>query len=180
MSEYRVAVRYAKSLLELSEERNKLEEVKDDFMNFDSLCQSNRDFLNFLRNPIIPNLQKWGILKKIFQGKVCTETLAFLEIITRKNRETILQDITKVFLELYRERKGIVNAQVITAVPIDEQLKDEFTKIVKSIASKSKEVILEEEIDESILGGYKLRVGDKQMDGTISAQLKKLKRKLII
>ena len=180
MSDYRVAVRYAKSLLGLAEDRNKLEELKTDFESFQELCNSNRDFVNFLKNPIIPNLKKWTILKKIFKGKLNDESILFLEIVTRKGRESILPEISKAFIDMYLELKGIVQAQVTTAIPMDQGLKDEFTLILKDIVGKDKKVDLDEKIDERIIGGYKLLVGDKLLDSSISSKLKDLRHKLVI
>ena len=180
MSDYRVAVRYAKSLIKLAEERNKLEEVKEDFSNFKDLCRTNRELVNFLKNPIIPHLRKWVILKKILEGNVCTETIAFIQIVTRKNRENILPEIAKVFLELYMEHEGIVDARISTATPLDSQLKNEIVDIIKKIIGKGKKLEINEEVDEKLIGGYRIVIGDKLLDGSISTQLKELKHKLVI
>ncbi len=180
MSDYRVAIRYAKSLLGLVEDRDKLEEVKTDFESFRELCNTNRDFVNFLKNPVIPNLKKWAILKRIFEGKLNDESLLFIEIVTRKGRESILPEISRAFIDIYLELKGIVQAQVITAIPMDEGLKDEFTAILKDIVGKDKKVELNEKIDDRIIGGYKLMVGDKLLDSSISSRLKNLRHKLVI
>jgi len=180
MSDYRVAIRYAKSLLGLAEERGKLEELKVDFESFQDLCNANRDFVNFLKNPIIPNLKKWTILKKIFDGKLNRESMLFLEIVTRKGRELILPEIAKTFIDLYMELKGIVKANVTTAIPMDEKLKEEFRKILTDIVGKDKKVDLEENIDEGIIGGFKLKVGDILLDGSISSGLKNLRQKLVV
>ncbi|MFC2125568.1 ATP synthase F1 subunit delta [Bacteroidota bacterium] len=180
MSDYRIAIRYAKSLLGLAEERGKLEEIKADFESLRGLCNSNRDFVYFLRNPIIPNLKKWAILKKIFEGKLNDESMIFLEIVTRKGRESILPEISKAFIDLYMDLKGIVQAHVTTAIPMDESLKGEFKEILKDIVGKDKKVDLDENIDGSIIGGYKLTVGDKLLDSSISSGLRNLRHKLVI
>jgi F-type H+-transporting ATPase subunit delta len=180
MSDYRIAIRYAKSLLGLAVERDKLEEVKNDFSDFKNLCQSNRDFVNFLKNPIIPHLKKWGILKKIFKDKVSTETIAFIEIVTRKNREEILPEIAHVFLDLYKDYKGIIDAKILTATPLDPKLKDEMLKIIKKIVGEEKKIEVKEEIEEELIGGFKIVIGDNLLDGSISSQLRELRQKLVV
>ena len=64
MSEFRIASRYAKSLLELAKEKGLLEEVHDDMQAFSKIYDSNRDFEMFLKNPIIQHTRKRGILMK--------------------------------------------------------------------------------------------------------------------
>jgi len=180
MSDYRVAVRYAKSLLGLAEERGKLDELKADFKSFRNICESNRDFVNFLKNPIIPHLKKWAVLKVIFKDRMSKESFMFLEIVTKKNREFVLPEIAKTFLDLCLEKEGIVQAKITTAIPMDQGLKDEFNQILKDIVGKDKKLEIDEQVDEDIIGGYQLLVGDKLLDSSISSRLKDLKKKLVI
>ena len=139
-----------------------------------------RFFVSFLKNPIIPNQKKWGILKKIFVGRLNEESILFLEIVTRKGRESILPEISESFIDMYLELKGIVQAKVTTAIPMDQTLKDEFTAILKEIVGEDKKIDLDEKVDQDIIGGYKLLVGDKLLDSSISSRLKDLRRKLVI
>lgn len=173
MSERRVASRYSQSLLSLAEEKGLLEEVNNDMQLFEAVCEENRDFLLALKNPIIQNDKKLKILKALFDKKVNELTLRFFEIISRKNRENILPDIAEAFHNQYNERKGIVIAQVVTAFPLDEKLRDQFKQVVKSHFNK--EVELKEKVDDSLIGGYVLTIEDKQIDETLNGKLKQLK-----
>lgn len=175
MSVRRIANRYAKPLLELAEENKVLDQVKEDMDGFSSLCQENRDFLLMLRSPIIPHLKKAEILKSIFEGKANKLTMSAFDIITRKNRENLLAEISSEFVRLYNEKMGYQEATVTTTFPIDEQLRSSFQNIVKGVTGS--QAVLNEEIDKSILGGYILRMGDKQLDESISSHLKEIKLK---
>ena len=173
MSDVRVASRYAKSLIELADEKGILEKVNNDMLLFIGLCKSNRDFAMAIKNPIIQNEKKLAILKKIFQGKVSELTMKFFEIISRKNRETILPTVAEEFHRQYNAYKGIVKATVVTAFPLDSELRARFTKLVKEVFDKEVELVVK--VDESMIGGYILTVGDKQIDESINSKLKALK-----
>src|SRR5690606_1117347 len=97
----------------------------------------------------------------------------FFEIISRKNRELILPLIAEEFHTLYNEYKGIVKAKVVTTFPLDEKLRAKFKAVVKERFGK--EVELEESVDESLIGGYILTVGDRQIDESLNSKLKELK-----
>lgn len=173
MSEFRVATRYAKSLIELADEKGVLEEVHDDMLLFTDTCKQNREFLLMMKNPIINNDKKQSILKAIFAGKVNQLTMAFFEIISRKNREEVLYAIAKDFHLQYNVYKNIVIATVTTTMPLDNQLRNEFKHIVKEIAGMDVELI--EKIDKNIIGGYILKIGDKQIDDSLHSKLQELK-----
>ena len=176
MSNFRAASRYAKSLLELADEKGVLEEVHKDMQMLSGICKENREFVLMLKNPIIKHLKKLQILTAVFKGKVNDISFAIFEIITRKNREGILPEIAVEFSHQYNVKKGIEVAKVTTTVPLDAQLKKEFEAIVSKI-SNGKQVQLEEVVDESIIGGYVLKVGDRQIDDSIKTKITELKVK---
>ena len=175
MSVGRIAHRYAKPLLELAEEHKVLDQVKEDMEGFVSLCEENRDFLLMLRSPIIPHLKKAEILKSVFDGKANKLTMSAFDIITRKNRESLLAEISSAFVSLYNEKMGYQEATLTTTFPIDDQLRNSFQTIVKEVTGGT--AVLNEEVDKSILGGYILKMGDKQLDESISSHLKEIKLK---
>lgn len=175
MSSTRIAHRYAKPLLELADEHKVLEEVKDDMAGFIKLCEENRDFLLMLRSPIIPHLRKAEILRKIFVGKSNKLTLSAFDIITRKNRENLLLEIAEQFVTEYNVKMGYQDAVVTTTFPIDDQMRKSFQGIVKSVTGS--EAILKEEVKTDLIGGFVLRMGDKQLDRSIISDLKEIKLK---
>lgn len=177
MSTSRVAVRYAKSLVMLAQEKGLLEAVKDDMMMIRDTCQQSRDLRMLLSSPIVTNDKKLKVLKALFGAKISELTSAFLDILSRKNRENILPDVSKDVIRQYNIIKGIQLAQVTTAFPLDAALRKRFIEIVKEVTGK--EVELVEEVKESIIGGFLLTVGDQQLDDTIATKLKKLKLQLM-
>lgn len=176
MSEFRAASRYAKSLLELADEKGVLEEVHNDMLEFSELCAENREFVLMLKNPVIKHDKKRAILEQIFKGKVNDLTMAIFDIITRKNREAILPMIAREFHNQYNLLKRVEVAKVTTAVPLSPELRIQIGDLVKKISSKDK-VELTEVVDKDIIGGYVLKIGDRQIDDSLRSKLKALELK---
>lgn len=174
MIDSRAASRYVKSLLSLAIEQNAVEQVHNDMLMFSKVIDTNREFRLMLLNPIVRHDQKRAILGNMFKGKVHPLTMAIFDILTVKNREPILAGIAKEFHNAYNVYKGIEKATITTAVPLDAKLRSEFTAMVKNYSDK-KEVELIEKIDKDMIGGFVLKVGDRQVDASISNKLKALK-----
>ncbi|MBC6366352.1 ATP synthase F1 subunit delta [Algoriphagus sp. AK58] len=175
MSNQRVAYAYAKSLMELAIERGQLEEVYQDFLHLAKMARSNRDLELAMRNPIVSSDKKLKILKTLYEKRGATQaTLSFFEIICRKNREVILADIAREFQVQYQIHSNIQVAEVTTTFPLDDKLRAEFSKIVLEITGM-KEVKLTEKINPELIGGFILRVNDRQLDESLSSKLKALR-----
>ncbi|MFD2246921.1 ATP synthase F1 subunit delta [Pontibacter ruber] len=173
MSEIRVASRYAKSLIELAEEKGVLEQVHADMKLFTKVLAGNRDFYLMLRNPIIKSDKKLAVINAVFAGKVQPMTEMFFQIVARKNRESLLEFIATEFEKQYNLIKGIQRAQVVSAAPLAPALRDELGS--RLAAQTGKTIQLEESVDPSLIGGFVLRVGDKQFDSSVRNNLRKLK-----
>jgi len=172
----RLGRRYAKSLLELSIEMGKLEEVKKDIDHLVAVIEESRDFRLFVQSPVVNADIKIKTFEKLFKESFQELTFNFIQIITRKGREGHLASIAQGFQEQYNKHKGIEKAVVTTAQALSDQQKEELKqKLNKAVG---KDIIIEEKIDDSIIGGMTLRVGDRQYNGSIAHQLKMLKRQL--
>ena len=174
MVDSRAASRYAKSLLGLAIEQNSVEQVSEDMKLFTKVVEQNKSFELMLHNPIIRHDKKRDILEKLFKGKVSALTLSIFDIITRKNREPLLASIAREIQNQYNEYKGIGKATITTATALDAKLRAEFEKMVKELSHK-KTVELAEKVDASLIGGFVLNVGDRQIDASIKSKLKSLK-----
>jgi len=173
MSEFRVASRYAKSLIDLAMERGELDAVCNDMALLTKICEENKAFSLMLCNPIINHEKKLSILLKVFTGKVTTLSLSFFQLIVRKNRESVLYGVGVEFQKQYNDLKNIETAVVITASAISDELVATFNKLLSKKINKS--VKITTKVDSSIIGGYILRVGDRQMDESVHSMLNKLK-----
>lgn len=172
LKESQSARRYAKSLLEFAIERNELEAVAADMELISTTCENSKDLRLMLKSPIIKAEKKLAVLQKVFSGEIGSITLNFLELIARKQRESILPGIALAFINAYRDHIGIVSAEITSAVPLTD---DERQKAVAIVKELGKEVELIEKIDKDIIGGFIIRVGDKQYDASVKSRIKALK-----
>ena len=178
MKETRVAQRYAKSLISLAKERQVLEQVKEDMQNIKFVCEENVDFSNMLKSPIVKTDKKSAILNEIFAKEVSELSLAFINIVTEKKREVILGAIAENFIRLYNESKNIVPASVTTATVITEDIRTQVLTQLKSVVGDAN-VQVEERVDEALIGGFVLRVGDLEFNASVANKLQKLKRDFV-
>jgi len=177
MSEYRIASRYAKSLLSLADEEGALESVHTDMQMFAELVKENRDFELLLKSPIIMSTKKLAILNLVFKGKVNDLTLKIFDILTKKRREAFLPAIAREFHHQYNFRKGVEEATVTTTFTLDDELREEFKAVITKVSGK--DVELTEKVDEALIGGFVIKIGDRQIDDSISARLRALRLKFI-
>jgi F-type H+-transporting ATPase subunit delta len=176
MSAYRVASRYAKSLLELALEQKSLDEVFNSLSLVDRTFAGSPDLGRMLQNPVVRYDYKLRILTRVFGTKTDPLTLRFFELLCRKGRADLLPEVCRVFTGLYYEHKGMVTARVKTAVALDGQLREELTDYVKR--QTGKEVKLEEQIEPDLIGGFVLNIEDRQLDASVSGMLRQLKKEL--
>ena len=174
MSEIQVASRYAKSLIDLAQEQNALEPVRKDIELFIHVCKENPLLRAVLRNPIIGPDKKGAILNELFTDKVNPMILSYFKIVVNKGRSEILYATAKEFINEYNIRKNIVKATVSSAAPLSEKNKKQLEKLLKELTKG--EVILETKVDPELIGGYILKIGDRQFDASISSSLRKLKK----
>jgi len=170
----KVSARYAKSLLDLSIDKGLLEKVYLDMKLIATTCKASNDIQLLLKSPIVKSDKKLVVLNEIFNNKIEQLTLDFIRILTRKKRESFLASIADAFIEQYKEHKSILTAIVTTAQGLDDELRKKVYEVVKK--SYDSEIELIEKVDKSIIGGFIIRVGDKQDDTSISRKLKSLYR----
>lgn len=175
MSVIRIASRYAKSLLDLALEQNKLDTVLEDIEAFNTYLE-NRDLFLLLKSPIINVSKKQQIFKALFEGKFDALTISFFDIIIRKSREKYLPDISREFINQYRGYKEITTAILITATEMSTDKVDLIKKALLESEITEKELELEMQIDPSIIGGFVIKIGDKLYDASISHKLDQLKK----
>ncbi len=174
MRHSRVTIRYAKALLQLAIEQNILEQSYADMVLLDSVFKQNKDLSLLLKSPIVKTDQKLSIFKLIFDTKIGEVSMTFINIITTKKRESLLALIASSFISLYKEHNKIETASVITATPLDEILRAEVINYIKKHGNDNVE--LTEKVDENIIGGAIIRMGDKQLDASVSKAISELRQ----
>jgi F-type H+-transporting ATPase subunit delta len=174
----RLAARYAKSLIDLANEKNQLEPVYKDMLYLQSLCKGSREFLSLLRSPVIKADKKTIIVEAVTKGNLSELTQAFNRLMISKGRESNLPEIIVSFVEQYKEQKGIHTIKLTTAVPVTDDVKKQIVNQVQSQNNLSN-IDLTTEVNEEIIGGFVLEMGDKLIDASIAYDLNKVKAQFL-
>ncbi len=177
MSNKKVARRYTLALFELTEELKLTAKVVKDFTDLVNSIDRSKELRLLLKTPIINSSKKGIVLDVLFKGKVQDLTLKFITLLTKKERENILYDIAKDFLDLVNEKHGIIEAKIRTAVEITE--KDKKHLIEKLSVYTGKEVHADFGVDKALQGGFVAQVKDSIIDASIARQLQLLREQFV-
>ncbi len=172
----KVSIRYAKSLLPLALEKGDIENVRNDMNRIIDLVESNHEFKVVLKSPVIKPHQKEKVLSAVFAGQLTEMMDEFIKLLLRRGRESELYDIAKAFISEYNAHFNVVTAQVTSAVALDEAQREQ---VIDLVAQMSKgEVRIESKVDANLIGGLVIRVGDKEIDASVSSKLSKIRKEL--
>ena len=177
MAGARAAIRYAKALLSLASDQTAAEVVNNDMKLIVNTLAESKDLSEALQSPVIPSSIKKSTLLEVFKNSNKT-TLSLIDTLVTNNRIDILGHVASKYNQLFDESKGIEIATVTTVVELSADLKKEVLAKAKALTGKDVEV--ENIIDESILGGFILRIGDVQYNASVANQLNKLKREFTL
>ena len=178
MSDTRVAYRYAKPLLEEALAQNALEEVYQNMILLLEAGKMDRRFIAIMKNPIIRHHKKLAILEALFASKQLHKiTDNLFKLLTAKKREAIVYEIAQTFQNMYNEHHNIQEVAVTSAMPLSANIRDEIQNLLSK--SLNKTIKLHEKVNPEIIGGFIVRVGDKQIDNSIRNSLQKLKLKFV-
>lgn len=176
MNESIISVRYTKAIFKLAVEKNSLETVKADMEQVYAVMAESEALKSIFQNPVLKPSKKIDIIKQIFEG-FHPLSLSFIELLITNRREIYLQDITRNFLDKYRQHKGIEPAVLITAIKADNTILAKVDQLLHN--GLKKEIELSNQVDDKIIGGFILRIGDNQYDASVRSGLDKIKRRLI-
>jgi len=158
MSVFKVASRYAKSLIDLASEQGSLETMKADMDSFIAVLKSSTELQAVFANPIVPLDKKKNILDALFKDKINPNILAFFKIMINKGRGEIVYATAQEFIPLSEANLAA--------------MKDVLAKETNA------QVILINKVDHSLIGGFVVNIGDRQIDASIAGKLNKLERYL--
>jgi F-type H+-transporting ATPase subunit delta len=177
MNDSKIAVRYAKALFLTAKEKNFLEQVRNDMTLISAVLKENGLFKSALFRPITKPSERERFINIAFGEKRIHEiSFNFLKLLIANNRIQFVEDISRVFMDIYRKEKGILFANLTTTGNITEELHLKFKNVLKAIYHS--EIELSATVNEEIIGGFVLTVEDKQYNASIANKLQKLKKSL--
>jgi len=169
----RAAIRYAKAIIDIATTSGRNEAVNNDMKMIVETVASSSELKEFLVNPVIKMEAKKAALSELFSN-VQPETNSLFHLLFENKRFEILASIAQQYNLLFDESNGVEVAKVTTAFPITPDLQ---TKVLAKIAEFSnKKITIENIVDPAIIGGFILRVGDKQYNASVASKLGELKR----
>ncbi|MBM3161263.1 MAG: ATP synthase F1 subunit delta [Bacteroidetes bacterium] len=170
------AVRYAKALLELAIEKNKVDVVENNVNSIIRASQETSDFSAFLNSPLIKVDKKISVLNELF-GDFDSITLDFLSMVTKNGRENLIMFIANSFVVQLKEFRGIVPITIVSARQLESATRNKILAKIQKMVHGTPEIT--EKTDESLIGGFIIRMGDQQIDASVASQLMRLKQELI-
>lgn len=174
MNNYRINLRYATALFEFAAEMNQVEQTFHDVQLIAEVCKENRDLRLMLKSPVIFSDKKLKVLDQILAGKIGAVTKGFIDILVLKRREEYLPGILDSFIEIYRKSKNIKLAQVTSADVLEKDIKDQLIKILTE--QTGSEIILEEHVDKTILGGLIVKIEGVKFDDSVRKKINTLRQ----
>jgi len=175
MSASSVARRYGKSLFTLCKEQNAVDVVEQVRRGLIEAMKENRELSAVLASPVVRPEKKEAIMRSVFA--TCQPlTVSFLALLADKGRAGMLDHMAQAFVDLVREERNVVVAEVTTAVALDEARRAEINALIGKIHQGGVE--LSEKVDPTLIGGFKLRIGDRMIDATVFESLRTLHRDL--
>ena len=173
MTGNRAAIRYAKAILDISQNKGTAVAVNDDMKTIADTVKSNHEFRYFLANPVIKGEVKWSAIQEVF-GNVQHETKSLFQLLNANKRFELLGNIASQYNHLFDVATGVETAYVTTATEITAEL--ETKVLAKASAFTSNKVTIVNIVDPAIIGGFILRIGDQQYNASIANSLQGLKR----
>jgi F-type H+-transporting ATPase subunit delta len=172
----RAAIRYAKAILEIADSNGNATKVNNDMKTIVETVSSNQELSDFLASPIIASDLKMNALSEVFSS-VESESRSLFKLLQENKRFEILLPIAEQFNAQYDVLNGIEIAKVTTAIPMDAALEAQVLAKIGTISDKK--ITLQNTIDPSIIGGFILRIGDKQYNSSVANRLQELRREFL-
>lgn len=176
MSVSPVAYRYANSLMQLAREQGAVEQVREDMRLAAETCAASNELRVLLKSPVIKADKKQRVLGRVFGGRIGPITGRFVDILVRKGREVLLPEIAEAFANVYNQAHGILVAEVRSAVPLSPGAMQRVQQLVAG-RYPGKNITLNTTVEPALIGGVVVRVGDEQVDASVSRRLGDLRRK---
>lgn len=177
MKDTRVAKRYSAALFEVAKKDGILDAVGQDLSLIERLLQQHDLLRAVLNQPLVTEERKSKMIADVFSDNVTATSLSFLKLLVRKRRADLVQETIDEFRVLLADHLNIVDANARTAVAMTSKQTDALTKSLEKLTGKK--VNLSVEVDESMIGGVIVRIGDNVIDGSVRGRLHRLETQLL-
>jgi F-type H+-transporting ATPase subunit delta len=171
-----VANRYARALFEVAEERHSVEPIETQLSAVTQTLDNNQDLRRVLMHPQVSSENKKTLVGKLFEKDAGLEVLNLLRLLIDRKRESIIDDVLEAYTHMADLKRGILDVTVTTAVPLDDEEEKDLAARLGNVLGK--QLRMHTKVNEKIIGGILLRIGDRLYDGTIAGKLAGFKREI--
>ncbi len=171
-----VAQAYARALMEVGTANDSVDLYGEQLAALLSAVEADADFKVFLESPKIRREDKKAVLEKALEGKVAEPVLNLVRILIDRSRQDLIDDITDAYRDQSDEAAGRINATITSAAQLPKDVRDSLTAAITK--KLNKEVVSTELVDEGLLSGLTIQIGDLVVDGSLRTQLRKVRQEV--
>ena len=168
---------YAQALLGLADRQGEVDEILEQLEQLRSLMEEAPALEDFLGTPLVQEETRKVALEKLFRGQASDLLVDTLQVMNSKGRLGLIQALVVAYREEYEELRGRIDVRVTTAVPLSDSLRQRLRVATSEVTGKEAQLV--EEVDQSILGGMILRIGDQKIDTSIAKEIRQLGEQMV-
>ena len=172
-----VSKTYGDALFELALEEGKLDLLADEVKAVSEIISDNGDLTKLMNHPQIDKEEKVKIIENIFKNRISDELLGLMVMIIEKNHYKHLVSVFDHFTERVKEYKNIGTAYITSAVELSDEQKQAIEKRLLD-TTRYVEIEMKFDVDAALIGGMKIRIGDRVVDSSVKTKLEDLTREL--
>lgn len=169
--------KYAEAMVQLAEKHGLLDNINDDLYLLKDIVTQNDELKQFIEHPLINSEDKKDVLEKVFAEHITPMSLNMVRLLADNNRLYLLSYIADSYNKILCDMRNIDTAQVITAIPIDENIINRVKEKLEKLFSKR--INIKPQVDEEIIAGMIVKIRDKVIDGSVRTKFETMKKQLI-
>ena len=177
MIKHKATPRYAHALFHLSAEKNLLNDVYEDIHQLKSLLEKNAELRFLFEDPEIPSQKRIAVFERLFKSRVQPLTFQFLCFLEKKDRLSLAVEICSTFEQMVWDHNNILRAEITSSQTLEGHQVSEIKNRLQ--ARFQKKIEPELRVDPSLLGGFKVQIGDQILDLSITGQLERFQQKIL-
>lgn len=168
---------YAGALLDLAEASGQADSLGEELNDFVRTIEADEGLADYLSTPLIDDEVRAATLEKTLRGKASDLLVDALQVIRRKGRLAKLAAIAEAYRLELRDRRGLVDAHVTSAVPLSAELRNRLTESLRRFSGREPHLV--ESVDPALLGGTVVKVAGQKIDTSVATQLRELSEALL-
>ena len=172
-----VSKTYGDALFELAVESGQVDEMLDEARSIQQILHEDNELSKLMNHPKIVKEEKIEILEQIFKGRVQAEITGLMRMLVSKGHYGEMESVFAYFIDQVKEYKNTGTAYVTAPMPLSDSQKEQIKKKLLE-TTKYVEFELHYDVDESLIGGMVIRIGDRVVDSSVKSRLMTLTREL--